>query len=90
MPRSIRDILEHADELQRRFEAYVPSEHDEVLLEDYLLQRAVVQRAEGERALAEAVVAAREAGIAWKRIGQVLGTSPQAAQQRYGQLIAPT
>lgn len=87
MPRSIQDILDHADELQRNFQSFAPSEGDEVPLEEYLLERAVVERAEGERALAAAVAAARESGITWTRIGQALGTSAQAAQQRYGPLV---
>ena len=38
----------------------------------------------GERQIVEAVASARATGISWKRIGEILGTSTQAAQQRYG------
>jgi hypothetical protein len=86
-PRSIQEILDHADSLQRAFEALTPAADDEIPLEEYLLERAVIQRAEGERALAEAVAAARASGVTWTRIGQALGTSPQAVQQRYGPLV---
>lgn len=90
MPRSIQDILEHADELAQRFEDYEPSEGDEVPLEEYLLKRAVMARARCEGQIVEAVAAARSTGITWKQIGELLGTSQQAAQQRYGSLIEQT
>ena len=30
---------------------------------------------------------ARARGITWSRIGEILGASPQAAQQRYGAIV---
>lgn len=84
MPRSVQDILDHADELAQRFEDYEPSPDDEVGAAEYLLSRAVVARARTERQLSEAVAAARRAGLSWKKIGAELGISAQAAQQRYG------
>ncbi len=70
MPRSIQEILDHADELARRFEEYEPSEGDERPVEEYLLQRAAVARARSERQIVDSVVAARNAGISWAREGQ--------------------
>ena len=87
MPRSIQDILDHADELARRFENYDPDSGDERPVEEYLLQRAALARARGERQIVEAVAAARAKGISWQRIGELLGTSAQAAQQRYGAVV---
>jgi hypothetical protein len=87
MPRSIQEILDHAAELASRLEEYEPAEGDERPVEDYLLQRAALARARSERQVVEAVVAARAAGISWARIGELLGTSAQAAQQRYGSLV---
>jgi hypothetical protein len=84
MPRSLREILDHADQLADRFEAYEPNADDERPVEEHLLERAAIARAEGERQAVDAVVAARKAGISWQRIGELLGTSAQAAQQRYG------
>ena len=84
MPRSIQDILDHADELAKRFEDYEPSSDDEVSVAEYLLRRATLARARSERQIVDAVEAARRAGIPWKRIGAELGISAQAAQQRYG------
>ncbi|MDA8076101.1 MAG: hypothetical protein M0Z40_12890 [Actinomycetota bacterium] len=86
MPRSVQDILDHADELAKRFEDYEPSPDDEVAVAEYLLRRAALARARSERQITEAVDAARRAGISWKRIGVELGISAQAAQQRYGSL----
>ena len=86
MPRSVQDILDHADQLAKRFEDYEPSPDDDVAVSEYLLRRAALARARSEREVSEAVGAARRAGISWKRIGTELGISAQAAQQRYGPL----
>ena len=87
MPRSIQEILDHADQLAHRFETYEPAESDERPVEEYLLQRAALARARSERQVLDAVSAARAAGIPWARIGKLLGTSAQAAQQRYGPVV---
>jgi hypothetical protein len=87
MPRSIQEILDHADELAQQFENYQPSERDERPAEEYALERAVVAQARGERQILDAVAAARKKGISWQRIGELVGTSAQAAQQRYGAVI---
>jgi hypothetical protein len=71
----------------RRFEDYQPTEVDERPVEEYLLHRAAMARALSERQIVEAVLAARHAGIPWARIGELLGTSAQAAQQRYGAMV---
>ncbi len=47
MPRSIQEILDHADELAKRFEDYEPKPGDERPLEEYLLERAAIARARG-------------------------------------------
>lgn len=87
MPKSIQEILDHADELAKRFEGYEPGPDDERPVEEYLLERAALARARGERQIVEAVTAARAKGISWQRIGDLLGTSAQAAQQRYGTIV---
>lgn len=90
MPRSIQEILDHADELAQRFEDYQPGPDDERPVEEYLLERAALARARGERQIIDAVTAARSKGVSWQRIGELLGTSAQAAQQRYGAVIETT
>ncbi len=73
MPRSIQDILDHADELAERFEGYEADEADERPVEEYLLQRAALNRARSERQIVDAVVIARAAGISSNKIGEILG-----------------
>jgi hypothetical protein len=84
VPRSIQDILDHADELAKKFEDYDPSPDDEVAVAEHLLRRAALARAQSERQIGEAVSLARRSGLSWKRIGSELGITAQAAQQRYG------
>jgi hypothetical protein len=83
MPLSIQEILDHAEELAKRFEDYDPAEGDQVPVEEYLLRRAVLTRARSEHEVVDAVTVARSAGSSWNKIGEILGTSAQAAQQRY-------
>ena len=87
MPRSIQEILDHADELAERFQNYEPAEGDERPVEEYLLERAALDRARSERQVIDAVIAARAAGASWQKIGSLLGTSAQAAQQRYSAVV---
>lgn len=84
VPRSIQEILDHADELAAKFEEHEPSPDDEVDVTVHLLRRAALNRARSERQVAEAVAVARAAGLSWKRIGEQIGTSARGAQQRYG------
>lgn len=86
MPRTIQKILDHADELAKRFEDLDPEHGNEVPVGEYLLQRAALARARTERQILEAVETSRAQGVSWARIGALLGTSAQAAQQRYGAL----
>lgn len=87
MPRSMREIIDHADELADRFEAYEPDPHDRrdpQPLES--IRSAAAERAHAEATLADAIPKAREAGYSWGAIGALLGTSGEAARQRYNQL----
>ncbi len=87
MPRSIQEILDHADLLAKRFEDYEPKPGDERPVEEYLLERAAIARARGEQQVLDAVTRAKSKGMSWQRIGDILGTSAQAAQQRYGATV---
>lgn len=85
MPRSVKDILEHADELASRFENYEPDhgdERDPVAFQG--LREAVLARSNSERAVLDAVTHARAQGYSWAFIGKIIGTSGEAARQRYG------
>jgi hypothetical protein len=84
MPRTAQEIIDHADELAARFEWAEPND-----LRDATALRAVrdafLARAEAERALGDSVIRARHEGHSWAAIGAMVGTSGEAARQRYGQ-----
>jgi hypothetical protein len=85
MPRTVQDILDHADELARRFEAYEPAAEDERDVHAFeSLRDAVMSRSNAERSIRTAVDEARAHGYSWAFIGSLLGTSGEAARQRYG------
>jgi hypothetical protein len=82
MPRTIEDILAHADELADRFENE-DIDGPRLTPEEYRLYEAARDRAEAEARVAEAVRAARDHGISWAKVGELVGTSGEAARQRY-------
>jgi len=89
MPRSVEEILAHADELSARFENYEPNPADELDPGAVaLLRSAVAERSAAERHMLAAVQAAREAGLSWAAIGSLVGTSGEAARQRYSDKVA--
>ena len=85
MPRTAREIIEQADELASRFESHEPAAAD---IRDAAalrrVRRAFQRRAAAELELANAVAAARSDGHSWALIGAMVGTSGEAARQRYG------
>jgi hypothetical protein len=87
MPRTAKEILDQADELAARFEAHDP-DPDLADIDDAVSLRALrlafQNRADAERRLAEAVSVARAEGQSWAAIGAMVGTSGEAARQRYG------
>ncbi|MHB1570549.1 MAG: hypothetical protein ACYCXW_19425 [Solirubrobacteraceae bacterium] len=86
MPRSLKDILDHADELAERFERHVPEiggVRGAAALR--VLRHAALDHACAEAELADAVSLARAGGRSWASIGVMLGASGEAARQRYGQ-----
>jgi hypothetical protein len=85
MPRTVAEILAHADELASRFEDGSLGDGREV--DGASLQavrQAFEQKARAEHDLSGAVAAARAEGHSWAAIGAMLGTSGEAARQRYG------
>lgn len=85
MPRTAKEIIEQASELAARFENHDPQPAE---IKDASSLRAVRHafqvRADAERHLAEAVAVARTEGHSWAAIGAMVGTSGEAAGQRYG------
>lgn len=90
MPRSLDDILASGDDLADRFEAYEPEPGDRGTVSPVTAVRlAALRRSQAERELADAIAAARrEEGTPWKVIGTLVGTSGEAARQRYGKHAA--
>lgn len=87
MPRSLNDLIARADELADSFEAYEPSETDEAEPPLMALRRLAYQRMLLERKLADAVAEARRAGASWAKVDEALGTTGEAARQRYGNRV---
>lgn len=88
MPRSIEEILQQADQLADRFEDHEPASAglaDAAALR--ALREAFLKRASAERELASAVADAREAGHSWSAVGAMIGTSGEAARQRYSEVV---
>jgi hexokinase len=89
MPRSVEEILQHADELAARFENCEPNPSEELdPTAVAALRSAAMERATAERHLLEAVRRARAARLSWSAIGALVGTSGEAARQRYSSKVA--
>ncbi len=85
MPRSVKQIIEQAEELAQRFEDFEPDPADRARAKSLAaVHRATLARAKAEAALSRAVEKARADGHSWAAIGAMLGTSGEAARQRYG------
>lgn len=88
MPRSLEEIITHADQLADAFESYEPAPQDEDASSPLVALRvAAARRAEADRAVLTAVTEAREHRVSWAAIGGLLGTSGEAARQRYARLV---
>ena len=86
MPRTAQEILDNADELAARFSAPNPAIsvtrlHCEPLAKHFWLEP------DPNEPFTDAVVEARHDGHSWASIGAMVGTSGEAARQRYGQAI---
>ena len=79
-------IEAHADELADAFESYDPEPEDEnaALPPLMAVKLAAWRRSTAEKELAQAVRTAREKRISWRELGEAIGTSGEAARQRYG------
>lgn len=84
-PRTVEEILAHADELANRIEADELGPGRPLDPEPLRALRAgIANLATAQRQVADAVAAAREAGYPWALIGTTIGTTGEAARQRYG------
>ncbi len=85
MRRSLTDLIAHADKLADAFESYSPKpgDFDAALPPLMAVKLAAFRRAAAEKELAEAIHQAREAHLSWRELGEAIGTSGEAARQRY-------
>jgi hypothetical protein len=86
MPRTVEEILAHADKLSEMFEKNdLPGEGrtlDAAALRG--VREAFEDLALAQKRLGERVAVARASGHSWAAIGGMVGTSGEAARQRYG------
>jgi hypothetical protein len=85
MPRTAQEIMSQADQLAKHFEDHEPDSakvREAVTIRK--VREAFLRRADAEERLLKAVLAARDDGQSWGAIGTMLGTSGEAARQRYG------
>lgn len=88
MPRTVEEILAHADGLVARFEQYEPRTEDELDVDAITaLRAAVAEQSAAESHVIDAVRAARHAGMSWAAIGTFIGTTGETARQRYTRLV---
>ena len=83
--RTLNDLAARANELADRFENYEPKPEDidAPLPPAMAVQLAAWKRDAAERDLAAAVTDARRLGTSWRVIGEAIGTTGEAARQRY-------
>ena len=85
MPRSLSELIKHGDFYAKQFEDYATGSEDAIDTETFnALWAAGQQKSALENSIAELVTKARSENMSWKLIGQILGTSGEAARQRYG------
>ena len=82
---SIEGIKARADKFADAFEAYdpKPGDQDAPIPAVMAVKLAAWRRDTAERELADAVRAAREQRLSWREVGEAIGTSGEAARQRY-------
>jgi len=83
--RSLTDFIANADRLADAFENHdpVPDDVDAPLPPLMAVELAAFRRSQAEKELAQAVRAARRAHLSWRQLGEAIGTSGEAARQRY-------
>jgi len=84
MPRTTQEILDQADQLAARFEQHDPTDEIQDAVPLRAVREAFQTRAAAERELVDTVNLARAEGHAWAAIGAMVGTTGEAARQRYG------
>jgi hypothetical protein len=81
MPRSFDEIVRLSESMAESLES--DDTQPDISPEEATVRAAALRRALAEAELGEAVAAARKAGLPWHRIGDAVGTSGEAARQKY-------
>lgn len=81
MPRTLQEIIDHADQLADEAEAFKPTGggHADAIAE---LRSSVIANAESQQQLDAAVRRARDDGMSFASIGVILGVSGEAVRKR--------
>lgn len=88
MPKSVQEIIDNLENYQEMISEFTPSSENEVDAETFRqLREAALERIRLEKQIAMLVNQARENNFSWSFIGTILGTSGEAARQRYGALV---
>lgn len=85
MRRSLNELIASADKLADAFETHEPveEEFDAPLPPLLAVKLAAFRRVSAEKELAEAIANARNAHVSWRELGEAIGTTGEAARQRY-------
>ena len=83
--RSLDDLAARAEQLADAFEDNTPAPGDRgaPLPPVMAVKLAAYRRDAAERELRDAVARARENAVPWRQLGEAIGTSGEAARQRY-------
>jgi len=88
MPKSVQEVIDTLDKYEEMIEKFAPSSENEVDAETFrLLREAALERIKLEKQISILVNQARENNFSWSFIGTILGTTGEAARQRYGSLV---
>jgi len=82
---ALNELIARADEYADRLENYdpKPEDFDAPMPPVLALRLAAFRRNAAEKELAQAVASARAANQSWRAIGEAIGTTGEAARQRY-------
>jgi len=85
MRRNLEALIANADALADQFETYEPKDEDfnAPLPPLMAVKLAAFKRDSAEKELAAAVAQARAAKVSWRKLGEAIGTTGEAARQRY-------
>ncbi len=88
MPKSVAEVIDNLDSYLEKINQFAPTPENEVDYETFkLLRDAALNRIALEKEIAILVARARDNDFSWSFIGTILGTSGEAARQRYGSLV---